>query len=219
MVDGAGRPYHHGNLRRALLEQAERALAERGAEGLSLRELARAVGVSHAAPRRHFADRRALLDALAQDGFERLARDLHGAVDGAGPSFDARLAAAAAAYVTFATRHGALLELMFAGKHRDGDDAAALRAAADGAFAVMLGLIAEGQATGALRAGDPERVGIVLFASLQGLAALVNGGMLPPDRVAELTAEAVEQLLVGLRPRRGGAQRSARPRSRSSRRP
>ena len=81
MVDGAGRPYHHGNLRRALLEQAERALAERGAEGLSLRELARAVGVSHAAPRRHFADRRALLDALAQDGFERLARDLHGAVD------------------------------------------------------------------------------------------------------------------------------------------
>jgi hypothetical protein len=125
----------------------------------------------------------------------------------------------ATAYVRFATEHAALLELMFAGKHRDGDDAAALRAAADRAFDVMLGLIAEGQATGALRAGDPERVGIVLFASLQGLAALVNGGMLPRDRVGELTGEAVEQLLVGLRPRRGGAQRSARPRSRSSSRP
>ena len=83
----------------------------------------------------------------------------------------------------------------------------------------MLGLIAEGQATGALRAGDPERVGIVLFASLQGLAALVNGGMLPRDRVGELTGEAVEQLLVGLRPRLRQAQRSARPRSRSSSRP
>jgi hypothetical protein len=83
----------------------------------------------------------------------------------------------------------------------------------------MLGLIAEGQATGALLAGEPERVGIVLFASLQGLAALVNGGMLPSDRVGELTGEAVEQLLVGLRPRRGRAQRSARPRSRSSSRP
>src|SRR4051812_18883211 len=204
MVNSAGRPYHHGNLRTALLEQAERALARRGADGLSLRELARAVGVSHAAPRRHFADRQALLDALAQDGFERLARDLDDAVAGAGPSFEARLAAGAAAYVTFATRHGALLELMFAGKHRDDADAAALRAAADRAFAVMLGLMAEGQATGALRAGDPERVGIVLFASLQGLAALVNGGMLPRERVDELTGEAVEQLLVGLRPRRGG---------------
>jgi AcrR family transcriptional regulator len=219
VVDGAGRPYHHGNLRTALLEQAELALGERGAEGLSLRELARAVGVSHAAPRRHFADRQALLDALAQDGFERLARDLDDAVAGAGPSFEARLAAGAAAYVTFATRHGALLELMFAGKHRDDDDGAALRAAADRAFAVMLELMAEGQATGALRSGDPERVGIVLFASLQGLAALVNGGMLPRERVDELTGEAVEQLLVGLRPRRGAAQRSPRGRSRSSSRP
>jgi AcrR family transcriptional regulator len=219
VVDGAERPYHHGNLRTALLEQAERALAERGAGGLSLRELARAVGVSHAAPRRHFADRRALLDALAQDGFERLARDLGDAVAGAGPSFEARLAAGAAAYVTFATRHGALLELMFAGKHRGDGDVAALRAAADRAFEVMLELMVEGQATGALRAGDPERVGIVLFASLQGLAALVNGGMLPRERVGELTTEAVEQLLVGLRPRRGAAQRSPRGRSRSSSRP
>src|SRR3954466_15383425 len=123
LLDGmtATRPYHHGNLREELLREGERALESGGAAGLSLREVARAVGVSHAAPRRHFADRQALLDALAQDGFERLARDLDDAVAGAGPSFEARLAAGAAAYVTFATRHGALLELMFAGKHRDDD--------------------------------------------------------------------------------------------------
>ena len=62
------RPYHHGNLRAALLESAERTLSQSGASELSLRELARQVGVSHAAPRRHFADKQALLDALAEDG-------------------------------------------------------------------------------------------------------------------------------------------------------
>ena len=72
------RPYHHGNLRAALLEQAERTLADGG--DLSLRALARQVGVSHAAPRRHFAGKQALLDALAEDGFERLGAELRAAL-------------------------------------------------------------------------------------------------------------------------------------------
>src|SRR5690349_24302026 len=112
----SSRPYHHGNLRPALLAAAEGALA-RGDE-LSLRSLARQAGVSHAAPRRHFADKQALLDALAQDGFERLGRELRAAIDDAGEDFEARLAALAGAYVRFATRHATLLELMFASKHR-----------------------------------------------------------------------------------------------------
>ena len=66
------RPYHHGNLRSALLAAAERTVRERGVQDLSLRELAREIGVSHGAPRRHFPDRQALLDALAESGFERL---------------------------------------------------------------------------------------------------------------------------------------------------
>src|SRR5918998_6710951 len=78
MVD-AVRPYHHGSLRRALLERAEEALADGGSQRLSLRELARDIGVSHAAPRRHFADKQALLDALALDGFERLGDALRAA--------------------------------------------------------------------------------------------------------------------------------------------
>src|SRR6476661_2726124 len=114
-----GRPYHHGNLRSALLAAAERTVRERGVEQLSLRELARQVGVSHGAPRRHFPDRQALLDALAEAGFIRLGADLRTAVDGAGEEFEARLRATAAAYVRFATEDSALLELMFASKHRE----------------------------------------------------------------------------------------------------
>src|ERR1700748_988092 len=86
------RPYHHGNLRAALLAQAEQPVRDRGLQALSLRELAREAGVSHAAPRRHFPDRQALLDALAQDGFDRLGRELSAALD-QGEGFDAQLAA------------------------------------------------------------------------------------------------------------------------------
>jgi AcrR family transcriptional regulator len=180
------RPYHHGNLRTALLAQAERMVRERGAQNLSLRALAREVGVSHGAPRRHFPDRQALLDALAEAGFARLGAELRGAVDGAG-----------AAYVRFASRDAALLELMFAGKHREGSGA--VDEAADRAFSVILALIEQGQTDGALERGQPERVGLVLFATIQGIAALVTGGMVQAEQLDELVADAIARFLRGSR--------------------
>jgi AcrR family transcriptional regulator len=195
----AARPYHHGNLRSALLEQAERIVDARGAQALSLRELARDIGVSHAAPRRHFADRQALLDALAEDGFERLGDQLQRAIERAGASFDARLHALSQAYIAFATRHAALLELMFAGKERA--EAERVRESADRAFAASVAVIAEAQASGELRVADPGRVAIVAFATLQGLAAMANGGMIDAAPVGEVVTDAIDQLLDGLRPR------------------
>ncbi len=191
------RPYHHGNLRTALLEQAERTLRERGVQELSLRELAREVGVSHGAPRRHFADRQALLDALAEAGYARLGAELRSAADGAGEEFEPRLQATAAAYVRFATRDAALLELMFAGKHRE--EAGALHEAAERAFSVVLELIDQGQAQGALERGDPERVGLVLLATIQGIATLVTSGIVQAEQLDELVADAIAQFLRGSR--------------------
>ncbi len=191
------RPYHHGNLRRALLDAAEETVRERGVDALSLRELAREVGVSHAAPRRHFSDRQALLDALAESGFERLRNELQGALDGAGPDFVDRLRATAAAYVRFAVDDSALLELMFAGKHRDG--AATLEQAAERAFSVMLELIEQGQAERLLEPGDPERVGLVLFATIQGIATLVTAGVVAPGQAGELLSDSIAHFLRGSR--------------------
>jgi AcrR family transcriptional regulator len=191
----AERPYHHGNLRTALLEQAERTVRERGVQELSLRELARDVGVSHGAPRRHFPDRQALLDALAVAGFERLGTELRGAMDGAGEDFRARVQATATAYIRFATRDAALLELMFAGKHKQ--PSGELQQAAESAFAVMLELIEQGQREGVLDSGDPERVGLVLFATIQGIAALVTGGMVAAEQLDELVADAIAHFLRG----------------------
>jgi AcrR family transcriptional regulator len=197
MTATADRPYHHGNLRAALLEQAEETLREGGVEQLSLRDLARQVGVSHGAPRRHFSDRQALLDALAENGFERLGAELRAAVNGAGNGFEDRLRATAMAYVRFAVRDSALLELMFAGKHRD--PSSALHVAAERSFSIMIELIVQGQGSGALRAGDPERVGLVLFATLQGIAALVSAGMVARDQVDGLVSDATAYFVRGSR--------------------
>jgi AcrR family transcriptional regulator len=191
----AERPYHHGSLRTALLAAAERTVRERGVHELSLRELARDIGVSHGAPRRHFPDRRALLDALAESGFIRLGSELQSAFEDAGEDFEARLGAVAAAYVRFATADAALLELMFAGKNHE--ESGVLHDAAERAFAVMLGLIAQGQEVGALEHGDPERVGLVLFATIQGIAALVTAGIVAAEQIDELVADAIERFLRG----------------------
>ena len=87
---------------------------------------------------------------------------------------------------------------MFAGKHREGE-AGALQAASEAAFGVLLELIAQGQAEGALERGEPERVGLVLFATIQGIAALVTGGMVQPEQTDALVADAIAHFLRGSR--------------------
>ncbi|AJE82856.1 TetR family transcriptional regulator [Streptomyces albus] len=194
----SSRPYHHGNLRAALLEHAERTLREEGAQALTLRGLAREAGVSHGAPRRHFPDRQALLDALAVAGFERLRVQLEAAA-GSGGGASAQLRALAQTYMDFATTHPALLELMFTGKHRPG--AEAVYAAAERALGVPLAVITALQAEGELAPGDSARLGRVAFAAFHGLATLAGGGMLPPQELREAVGDTVETLLVGMRKR------------------
>lgn len=197
--EATARPYHHGNLRSALLARAEEVVSEHGVDALSLRELARAVGVSHGAPRRHFPDKQALLDALAVEGFGRLGHELEAALEEAGDAmFADRVEAIARAYVHFAARQPALLDVMFAAKHRAPDDT--LQEAAGRAFATVQGLIGEGQATGELGPGDPHAFGTALFAVLQGLVAMSNGGMLPADEINATVADATGRLLRGSRP-------------------
>ena len=191
------RPYHHGNLRSALLAAAERTIRERGVQDLSLRELARELGVSHGAPRYHFPDRQALLDALAESGFERLGAELRAAADRAGNEFLPRLEAIAAAYIRFATADPALLDLMYAAKHSATQPS--LHDAMERAYSVMMELILHGQAIGRLQPGDPERVGLVLFSSIHGIAALLTAGMLAPEQLEELTTDAIAHFLRGSR--------------------
>nr|WP_239063042.1 TetR/AcrR family transcriptional regulator [Streptomyces sp. SID13031] len=181
-----------------MLDAAERRLREHGADQLSLRDLAREIGVSHAAPRRHFPDRQALLDGLAEAGFTRLDTTLRTALAGTDEDFPSQLLATMTAYARFATDNAALLELMYTSKHRPG--ATQIIKAAEAPFELMRDLIVQGQAQGALQTGDPERIGIVLFATVQGIATIINGDIVNPDLLDGLVETAVEQFLRGARP-------------------
>ncbi|WP_424216826.1 TetR/AcrR family transcriptional regulator (plasmid) [Streptomyces sp. BI20] len=195
MTEGS---YHHGNLRTALLARAEAVLADTGVDGLSLRGLARDLGVSHAAPSRHFRDRQALLDALAVSGFTRLNARLTTAAEGPGP-VPARLAALGRAYVEFAVGHAPLLALMFTAKRAEGSPEE-LRALGHHCLEVAAGLIARAQAEGGVRAGDPERLAQVAFSTVHGLAALAVGSLLDDTPLDEAVDLALDVLLAGLRP-------------------
>lgn len=109
---GDGRPYHHGDLRRALVEAGRRLLEREGSAGLSLRAVAREAGVSAAAPYHHFKDRAALLYAVAHEGNVALNDAVRTAFDGSKPGQE-RVVAVGLAYVSFALANPALYELMF----------------------------------------------------------------------------------------------------------
>ncbi|MBP0457966.1 TetR/AcrR family transcriptional regulator [Streptomyces montanisoli] len=209
------RPFHHGNLRAVLLDQAETVLRERGIDALSLRELARAAGVSHGAPRSHFIDRAALLDALAERGFVRLADEIRGAAartSGAGASGDgapgdgtsgdgtsgrgaSALRAAASAYVRFAVREPALLDLMFSAKVVGPSEAVA--GAAERLFATMTDIMSTAAEAGAYDARDVGRLTLLLSATVQGISALVTSGRITTDQSDALVDDAITVFLAG----------------------
>lgn len=185
-------PYHHGSLRAELLELAQQRIEETGAAGLSLRELAREIGVSHGAPQRHFADKQALLDALAVKGLEDLGELLDTRVgDG---SFDDRLLAFAQGYVDFATGHPVLLSLLFARK-----DTPELRAANDRAFAAPQRMISDALRDGDIVDDDFDRVSMAVLATIQGLATIIGSGMIGDRKPDVVVAGTISTLVAGLR--------------------
>ncbi|MEU9285078.1 TetR/AcrR family transcriptional regulator [Streptomyces sp. NPDC048275] len=193
------RRYHHGDLRAALLSRAEETLREKGPAALSLRELARDLDVSHAAPSRHFKDKQALLDALALVGFERLVATLAASQESAGESFADQFGALARAYVDFATTNAELLDLMFSIKH-DPAASEALREASQGMAGLVGKLITEGQRRGEVREGPLETIGIPLFSTLRGFVSLAVSSTLPADTLDAGLENVIAHTLRGCAP-------------------
>ena len=115
------RPYHHGDLRPALLAAAETVLDEQGLEAFSLRRVAKAVGVSHAAPAHHFGDTQGLLTALATEAFRRFVAAMEARQQGVSDP-EERLVASGLGYLDFARTSPALFRLMFGSKRVGSDD-------------------------------------------------------------------------------------------------
>jgi AcrR family transcriptional regulator len=189
------RPFHHGNLRAVLLDQAEAVLRERGIDALSLRELAREAGVSHGAPRSHFADRGALLDALAERGYVRLADEIRDGASAEAGDFVRALRGACSAYVTFAVRQPALLDLMFAAK--SGGPSPVVHQAADRLFQTMTDVMRAGAKAGAFSPDDIGRLTLVLTATTQGVAALAVSRRMTTAQSEALLGDAITLFLAG----------------------
>ena len=196
----ARRRYHHGNLREAVLKQAGMALERDGIGKISLREISRALEVSHTAPRRHFPTKQLLLDALAIYGYAQLGAVLTDALLDHTPAFETRLKRATAVLVHFALEHPALLGHMFAAKHQP-DATRELLDASDTALSPGIALIAEGQKSGDVVSGNPELLALVPFATVQGLIVVSSQGSFKGVSLEKLVEQATHRLVVGLRPR------------------
>lgn len=162
--------YHHGDLRAALLEVGLRLLAERDVEGVSLREMAREVGVSATSVYRHFPDKAALMRALAREGLDRLANAQRNAASGKEGA--ASFAATGRAYVRFALANPALFRLIFT-------SSAQLQATGEVEALQML----RANAAEALPANAPpgiaEAGALRAWSLVHGLAMLMLDGQLP----------------------------------------
>ena len=202
----ARKPYHHGRLRQALLDAALEIVAERGPSALSIRETASRAGVSHAAPKRHFATITELYCAVAEDGYRRLREHLVKRVtEHPGASPLQAFAILGVAYVEFATANAGLFRAMFHSEVTDRGASHPLEQAAGAAFEVLVGANKRCQDAGEIRAGLARELALGAWAMVHGLAILAldrqlaNRGFSSDDPMA-LAREVTQQLYLGLRP-------------------
>ena len=196
--------YHHGDLRRALLDAALAVLTEADARALTLREVARRAGVTHAAPYRHFTDKEALLSAVAEEGFRMLTEEMKAAQREASADPVERLESLGVGYVRFALRHPAHFQVMFGPDLTWDEQMRTLEEAADCSFQLLLDSVEAGQAAGKLRAGDPLPLGLLAWSTVHGLALLLVHGNLKhvqdqlPATAEELARQTTRDLTRGL---------------------
>jgi AcrR family transcriptional regulator len=171
--------YYGGDLRRDLLDTAVELIAREGPSAVSLRALARRLGVSHAAPANHFPDKAALFTAIAVEGFALLAEAIGAGVGQLGPDATAgqRFRAAGQAYTGFALAHPAHFAVMWQRDLLHQDDPE-LVAAGDTTFAMLLGSVRDIQSEGWAAGRDPQAVAYLAWSVVHGLAALWLGGSL-----------------------------------------
>ena len=195
------RPYHHGNLRQALIDAGLKLIGKKGVRALTLREIGTRVGVSRMAAYRHFSDKADLLAAIREAGFEQFADALEQARSKAGKTFSSRLKAMAVAYVRFAAEHPAHFEVMFGWNPHQPPPRSPAGARA---FGILEQTIREGQETGDVRSGDSVVLARLVWAEVHGISMLGLAPDLslrgPGRRFVEFCAEILE---IGLAPRKG----------------
>lgn len=193
--------YHHGDLARALVNEAVAILGESGADGLTLKEAAKRAGVTHAAVYRHYADKHALLVAVAERGFARFSEAFARAVETAPRPSRAAFLHVGRAVAVFAVTEPVLYRVIFSGiKTWTVEELTEAPPASP--FGRMLVFVRELQAAKVLKKSDPVRQAMAMWSITHGLASLALTGALPSDRasVESLADQVHGALLDGLSP-------------------
>jgi AcrR family transcriptional regulator len=192
--------YHHGDLRRALVEEAVRTIQTHGVETLTLRTVGERLGVSRTALYRHFADKPALLAAVGREGFRMLRLTLTEAWEQNGrgrEGFDAM----GIAYVRFAADHPSHYRVMFGGFIESCEKDAAFIEEAAAAFQVLVDSLLEQQRAGLVRNDDPLLLARMIWSLVHGIAMLVIDGQLrgQDERGEALNRYAIERIRDAIR--------------------
>ena len=198
MIVAKKRGYHHGDLRRAFLEEAVRIISRKGVDALTLRAVGERLGVSRTAMYRHFADKSALLAAVASEGFRMLRLQLLDAWERHGRGGKA-FEEMGSAYVRFAVANPAHYRVMFGGRVEVGGDPDLAREGA-GAFQVLVDAIVALQENGTARGENPLRFAQFIWATVHGVAMLAIDGLLERQHTdAEtLVSFANEQIRISI---------------------
>ena len=188
--------YHHGDLSRSLLHEALRTIEKGGVSALTLRGVGEKLGVSRTALYRHFADKSALLAAVATEGFRTLRLHTQEAWEkhGGGPK---GLEAMGAAYVRFAVAHPSHYRVMFGGHVRDAASDSDLAKEGAGAFQVLVDAIIAQQKDGVLRRDNPLALAQYIWANVHGIAMLAIDGQLKQP-VEDVIRFANERMRTGI---------------------
>lgn len=182
MQEAEKRPYHHGDLRRTIIETAMDMLPEEKGWQFTMREVARRAGVSHAAPYKHFPDKTALLTEMALLGFDRLREAMLKARPTRPKSLREEFIAGARAYVRFGALNPALYRFMLSGDAVNTEDVH-LNQRALATFGVLLDLLERGQAEGMVRRRDVRGQAAGCWAQLHGITMLTIDGLFRPEKV------------------------------------
>jgi len=198
------KPYHHGDLHRQILCAARDLLEENNIASLSLRAVAKKVGVSHTAPYRHFKDKESLLAGIAGEGFGELTAQMTEAAEMHPGDPGAQLQEAGKRYVQLVAENPQCVQLMFGGVLPCDDTYPELREAGDKAFAALKKIIEEGQIQGAFKAGDTDFIALSAWSGIHGLSLLfmsgsINEAVATPIEGHTLTTAIIAMLLDGIK--------------------
>jgi AcrR family transcriptional regulator len=194
--------YHHGDLRRALMDVSIDILKKHEVETLNLRKLAVLAGVSPGAPYHHFADRAELVAAIANEGFELLEGSMRKATATCANEASARLEALGQAYVHFAISHPGYFRVMFR-RETHNNATTAMRGAGQRTFQLLCDAITACQQAGSAPAGDPQPLILHAWAAVHGLSTLLVDGDLkgisiPTQQLASVMTNLMRRMLIAL---------------------